>query len=87
MKALKLLNLPNFKWLVSQFERIKMLKDETFHEFYIKNNTVSDAKLIKKILISLPERFRIKVTSIEESKDLDDMKPMSFPCSLSRRLI
>jgi hypothetical protein len=42
MKALKLLNLPNFKWLVSQFERIKMLKDETFHEFYIKNNKVSD---------------------------------------------
>jgi hypothetical protein len=35
---------------------------------------VSDAKLIKKILRSLPERFRIKVTLIEESKDLDSMK-------------
>jgi len=35
---------------------------------------VPDAKLIKKILRSLPERFRIKVTSIEESKDLDSMK-------------
>jgi hypothetical protein len=35
---------------------------------------VSDTKLIKKILISLPERFRVKVTTIEESKDLDNMK-------------
>jgi hypothetical protein len=35
---------------------------------------VSDAKLIKKILRSLLEHFRIKVTSIEESKDLDSMK-------------
>jgi RNA-binding protein YhbY len=35
---------------------------------------VSDAKLIKKILQSLPERFRIKVTIIEESKDFDTMK-------------
>jgi len=35
---------------------------------------VSDVKLIKKILSSLPEHFRIKVTTIEKSKDLDDMK-------------
>jgi len=36
--------------------------------------TVSDVKLIRKILRSLPERFRIKVTTIEESKDLESMK-------------
>jgi hypothetical protein len=35
---------------------------------------VSDSKLIKTILRSLPQRFRIKVTTIEESKDLDNMK-------------
>ena len=35
---------------------------------------VTDVKLIKKILRSLPECFRIKVTTIEESKDLDSMK-------------
>jgi RNA-binding protein YhbY len=35
---------------------------------------VSDTKLIKKIMRSLPERFRIKVTTIEESKDLDTLK-------------
>jgi len=62
-----------------------MLEDKTFNDFYTKisnlrNSMVSlekqvlDAKLIKKILRSLPERFRIKVTTIEESKDLDSMK-------------
>jgi hypothetical protein len=35
---------------------------------------VSDVKLIKKILRSLPERFKIKVTTIKESKDLDSIK-------------
>jgi hypothetical protein len=35
---------------------------------------VFDVKLIKKILRSLPERFRTKVTTIEESKDLNEMK-------------
>jgi RNA-binding protein YhbY len=62
-----------------------MFKDETFNEFYakindIRNSTINlekralDDKLIKKILQSLPERFSIKVTIIEESKDLDIMK-------------
>jgi hypothetical protein len=62
-----------------------MLEDKTFNDFYTKisnlrNSMVSlekkvlDAKLIKKILRSFPERFRNKVTTIEESKDLDSMK-------------
>jgi len=62
-----------------------MLEDETFNEFYTRirdlrnlmvslRKNVSDAKLIKKILRSLLKRFRIKVTTIEESKDLDSMK-------------
>jgi RNA-binding protein YhbY len=71
--------------LVSQFEGIKMLEDESFCEFYTKitdlrnsminlGKKVSDVKLIKEIIKSLPERFRIKVTIIDESKDLDEMK-------------
>jgi hypothetical protein len=35
---------------------------------------VSDVKLIRKTLRSLPKRFRTKVTTIEESKDLEQMK-------------
>jgi hypothetical protein len=71
--------------LISKFEEIKMLEDETFNEFYTKisdlrnlmvslGKNVSNVELIKKILKSLPERFRIKVTTIEESMDLDSMK-------------
>jgi hypothetical protein len=33
--------------------------------------TVSNVKLIRKILRSLLERFRINVTTIKESKDLE----------------
>jgi hypothetical protein len=35
---------------------------------------ISDVKHIRKILRSLLECFRIKVTTIEESKDLEEMK-------------
>jgi hypothetical protein len=62
-----------------------MLEDETFGEFFSKmsdlrnqmvslGKTVSNVKLICKILRSLLEHFRIKVTTIEESKDLEEMK-------------
>jgi superfamily I DNA and RNA helicase len=71
--------------LISRFEEIKMMEDETFGEFYSKmsdlrnsmvslGKTVSEVKLIHKILRSFLERFRIKVTTIEESKDLEEMK-------------
>jgi len=43
---------------------------------------VSDVKLIKTILRSFPEKFRIKVTTIEESKDFDEMKVKKLEGSL-----
>jgi hypothetical protein len=62
-----------------------MLEEETFRKFYSKmsdltnsmvslGKSVSDVKLISNILRSLPEGFRIKVTTIEESNDLEEMK-------------
>jgi len=36
--------------------------------------SISDVKLIRKKLRSLPECFRIKVTTIEESNELEEMK-------------
>jgi ribosomal protein L12E/L44/L45/RPP1/RPP2 len=71
--------------LISRFEEINMLEDETFSEFYTRINNLknlmvslekmaSNVKLIRKILRSLPECFRIKVTTIEEMKDLESMK-------------
>jgi hypothetical protein len=84
-KDTQIVKFAKLQMLISKFEEIKMLEDKTFNEFYIRiidlrNSMVSlgknifDVKLIKKILWSLPERFRIKVTTIEESKDLESMK-------------
>jgi RNA-binding protein YhbY len=81
----KLVKSAKLQMLISKFEEIKMLEDETFGEFYskmsdLRNSMVSlgkpilDVKLIQKILRSLPERFRIKVTTIKENKDLEEMK-------------
>jgi hypothetical protein len=81
----KLVKSAKLQMLISKFEEIKMLEEETFGEFYSKisdltnsmvslGKPISDIKLIRKILRSLPEHFRIKVTTIEESKDLDEMK-------------
>jgi hypothetical protein len=81
----KLVKSAKLQVLISRFEEIKMLEDETFGEFYtrirdLRNSMVSlrkmiyAVKLIWKILGSLPECFRIKVTTIEESKDLESMK-------------
>jgi hypothetical protein len=62
-----------------------MLEEETSGESYTKiidlrnsivslEKTILDVKLIRKILRSLSKRFRIKLTTTEESKDLDEMK-------------
>jgi hypothetical protein len=81
----KLVKFAKLQMLISKFEEIKMLEEKTFGKFYSKisdlrnsmvslGKPVSDVKLIRKILRSFPERFRIKVTTIEESKDLEEMK-------------
>jgi len=81
----KLVKSAKLQMLTPRFEEIKMLEEETFGEFYSKisdlrnsmvslGKSISDVNLIRKILRSLPERFRIKVTTIEESKDLEEMK-------------
>ena len=70
-----------------------MSEDESFDSFYGKLNEVvvskfnlgektEDSKIVKKILRSLPESFRAKVTAIEESKDLDDIKVQELVGSL-----
>ena len=62
-----------------------MSEDEYFISFYSKLNEVvvgkfnlgektEDSKIVRKILRSLPESFRAKVTAIKKSKDLDDIK-------------
>ena len=71
--------------LTTQFEELKMIEDESFDSLYSKLNEVvvgkfnlrektEDSKMVRKVLQSLLESFRAKVTTIEESKDLDDIK-------------
>ena len=71
--------------LTTRFKELKMSEDESFDSFYSKLNEVvvskfnlgektEDSKIVRKILRSLLESFRAKVTMIEESKDLDDIK-------------
>ena len=43
---------------------------------------MEDSKIVRKILKSLPESFYAKVTTIEESKDLDDIKVQELIGSL-----
>ena len=79
--------------LTTRFEELKMSEDESFDSFYSKLNEVvvgkfnlgektEDSKTVRKILWSLPESFRAKVTAIEESKDLDDIKVQELVGSL-----
>ena len=79
--------------LTTRFEELRMSEGESFDSFYSKLNEVviskfnleektEDSKLIRKILRSLPESFRAKVTAIEESKDLDDIKVQELIGSL-----
>ena len=59
-----------------------MEKDESFDEFYVKlkdivnlafnlGETIPEPKIVRKVIRSLPERFHAKITTIEESKDID----------------
>ena len=70
-----------------------MIENESFDSFYRKLNEVvvskfnlgektKDFKIVRKILRSLPESFCAKVTTIEESKDLDDIKVQELIGSL-----
>ena len=59
-----------------------MEKDESFDKFYAKlkdivksafnlRETIPKPKIVRKVLRSLPERFHAKISTIEESKDID----------------
>ena len=59
-----------------------MEEDESFVEFYAKlkdivnsafnlGKTISEPKIVRKVLKSLPKRFHAKIMAIEESKDID----------------
>ena len=68
--------------LTTGFEEIKMEEDESFDKFYAKlkdivhsafnlGETIPEPKIVRKVLRSPPKRFYAKITTIEESKDID----------------
>ena len=79
--------------LTARFKELRMSEDESFDFFYSKLNEVviskfnfgekmEDSKVVRKILWSLSKSFRAKVTAIEESKDLDEIKVQELVGSL-----
>ena len=79
--------------LTTQFEELRMSENESFDSFYSKLNEVvidkfnlgektEESKVVQKIIRSLSESFRAKVTAIEEIKDLDEIKVQELIGSL-----
>ena len=67
--------------LTTSFNEIKIEEDESFDEFYAKlkdivnstfnlGETISELKIVRKVLKSLPERFHAKITAIILTKFL-----------------
>ena len=80
----KTIKINKLQQLTTRFESIETSDDESFDEFYAKLNDVvnfaynlgeiyDQPKIVRKILRSLTEDFRPKVTAITESKDLDSI--------------
>ena len=83
-ESTKVIKINKLQQLTTRFESIKMSDDESFDEFYAKFNDIvnftynlgeiyDQPKIVRKILRSLTEDFRPKVTAITESKDVDSI--------------
>ena len=81
---MKVIKINKLQQLTTRFESIRMSDDESFDEFYAKLNDIVNSaynlgeiydrpKIVRKILRSLTEGFRPKVTTIIESKDMDSI--------------
>ena len=80
----KAVKINKLQQLTSKFESIRMSDDESFDEFCAKLNDIVNSaynlgeiydqpKIVRKVLRSLTEDFRPKVTAITESKDVDSI--------------
>ena len=80
----KVVKINKLQQLTSKFDSIRMSDDEFFNEFYAKLNDIVNSaynlgeiydqpKIVRKILRSLTEDFRPKVTAITKSKDVDSI--------------
>ncbi|MCI31862.1 gag-protease polyprotein, partial [Trifolium medium] len=67
--------------LTTKFENLRMKEDETIHDFHMNvldiantfdslGEKIAEEKLVRKVLRSLPKKFDMKVTAIEEAQDI-----------------
>ncbi|XP_057432974.1 uncharacterized protein LOC130725802 [Lotus japonicus] len=77
--------LSRLQLLTTQFENLKMKEEETISGFHMRvrdisnasfalGEPMSDEKLVRKILRSLPNKFDMKVTTIDEAQDISSIK-------------
>ena len=92
-EGIKAIKINKLQQLTTRFESIRMSDDESFDEFYAKFNDIVNSaytldeiydqpKIVRKILRSLTENFRPKVTVITESKDVDSILVVELVGSL-----
>src|ERR1044072_3257583 len=71
--------------LTTKFEKLRMTEYESIGDFYMRvrdlantsfdiGEQIPEEKLVRKILRSLPKKFDMKVTAIEEAHDISNMK-------------
>ena len=83
-EGIKVVKINKLQQLTTIFESIRMSDNESFDEFYAKLNDIVNSaydlgeiydqpKIVRKILRSLTEDFRPKVTAITKSKDVDSI--------------
>ncbi|XP_073113470.1 uncharacterized protein [Elaeis guineensis] len=79
IRSMKVLN------LIREFERLQIKESETIKEYSDKligiankarvlGTDLTDNRLVQKILVSLPERFEATIASLENTKDLSQIK-------------
>ena len=92
-ESTKAVKINKLQQLATRFESIRMSNDKCFDEFYTKLNDIINSaynlseiydqpKIVRKILKSLTENFRPKVTVIIESNDVDSILIDEFVGSL-----
>ena len=84
-EGIKVVKINKLQQLTTRFESIRMSDDECFNEFYAKLNDIinstynlgeiyDQSTIVGKILRSLTEDFRLKVTAITESKRSEERR-------------
>jgi hypothetical protein len=79
--------------LNTKFENLRMKEEESIHDFHMNllevdnsfealGEKLSEEKLVRKMLRSLPKRFNMKITAIEEAQDIPSMKLEELVSSL-----